>query len=107
MSAFDPKQTFAAQSTLTTAILLNDTEAAMPWFYFHLYNEANVTDETGKEFTDLAAAQAHAVCMARFEVAEAATRDGRIVLSHRIDVEDENAAVLVTVHFGDAVQVLP
>jgi hypothetical protein len=79
----------------------------MPQYYFHLYNDANVSDESGKELPDLDAARAYAVDMARFEVAQAATRDGRIVLSHRIDVEDESAAVLVTVQFGDAVQVRP
>ena len=54
---------------------------------------------------DLKAARAHAVRMARFEIAEAA-KLGRIVLSHRIDVEDEDGSVLATVRFGDAVQVV-
>jgi hypothetical protein len=79
----------------------------MPRFYFHLHNDGDVPDLGGKELPDLAAARAHAVIMARFEVSEAATRQGRIVLSHRIDVEDENGTVLATVHFGDAVQVTP
>jgi hypothetical protein len=79
----------------------------MPRFYFHLYNDTDVSDENGEELPDLAAAQARAISMARFEISEAVKRDGRIVLSHRIDVEDEEAAVLASVHFRDAVQVIP
>jgi len=74
-------------------------------YFFHLHNDVDVPDEGGKELPDLEAARAYAVRMARFEVSESATRDGRIVLSHRIEVGDENGAVLATVHFGDAVQV--
>jgi hypothetical protein len=79
----------------------------MPRFYFHLHNDADVSDESGNELPDLEAARAHAVSMARFEVSEAAKRDGRIVLSHHIDVEDENGAALATVSFGDAVNITP
>jgi hypothetical protein len=79
----------------------------MPRFYFHLHDDENVSDEGGKELADLDAARAHAVNMVRFEVSEASKRDGRIVLSHRIDVEDEHGAVLATVRFRDAVQVMP
>jgi len=79
----------------------------MPRFYFHLHNDADVSDERGKELPDLAAARAHAIKMARFEVSEAAKRDGRIVLWHRIDVGNEKGDVLAKVHFRDAVQVTP
>jgi hypothetical protein len=78
----------------------------MPRFYFHLYNDANVSDDGGKELPDLEAAKAHAISMARFELSEAA-KLGRIVLSHHIDVEDEHGTVLATVPFRDAVQVMP
>ncbi len=78
----------------------------MPRFYFHLHNDVDVPDEGGEELPDLAAARAHAISMARFEVAEAA-KVGRILLSHRIDVEDEHGAVLATVPFSEAVQVTP
>ena len=43
--------------------------------------------------------------MARFEVSEAVVRDGRIVLSDHIDVEDENGAVLAAISFGDAIKI--
>ena len=79
----------------------------MPRFYFHLHNHADVSDESGKELPDLEAARAHAISLARFEVSEAAKRDGCIVLSHHIDVEDENGASLATVNFRDAVNITP
>jgi hypothetical protein len=77
----------------------------MPRFYFHLHNDEDVSDEGGEEFPDLQAALAHAIRMVRFEVSEGALRDGRIVLSHSIDIEDGNGGVMATVYFRDAVQV--
>ena len=79
----------------------------MPKFYFHLHNDEHVPDASGKELADLDAARTHAVSMARFEVSEAAKRDGRIVLSHHIDVANAEGAVLASVHFRDAVEVTP
>lgn len=78
----------------------------MPRFFFHLHDGVDVPDDGGQELPDLAAARAHAVSMARFEVAEAA-KAGHIPLSLRIDVEDEHGAVLTTVPFGEAVEVTP
>jgi hypothetical protein len=79
----------------------------MQRFYFHLHNGTVVSDESGKCLPNLEAARAYAEEMARFEVAESAMREGRIVLSHRIDVGDEAGAVLATVRFGEAVEVTP
>ena len=78
----------------------------MPMFYFHLHNDMDVPDEEGREFPDLAAACDYARKEAIFEASYSALEHGRIVLNHRIDVEDENGAVLATVHFGDAVQIV-
>ena len=75
----------------------------MPRFYFHLHNSVDVADEEGVELPDLEAARAHAVKLVRYEFGEAAKAEGRIVLSHRIDIEDESGAVLATVRFAEAV----
>ena len=83
------------------------TYPSVPRFYFHLHNDADVSDESGKELPNVEAARAEAVDMARFEASESVKREGHIILSHRIDIEDESGAVLATVHFGDAVQVRP
>ena len=79
----------------------------MPRFFFHLHNDVDVQDHGGKCLPDLDAARTYAIEMARFEVAESAMREGRIVLSHRIDIGDETGAVLESVRFSDAVDVAP
>jgi len=77
----------------------------VPRFYFHLYNDVEVPDDEGLELPDLEAARAHAVRCARVTFAEVAKDEGRVVLHHRIDIENEERSVLATVHFRDAVKV--
>jgi hypothetical protein len=77
----------------------------VPKFYFHLHSDVDVPDDEGVELPDLAAARARAVRCARVTFAEVAKDEGRVVLHHRIDIEDEHGAVLATVYFRDAVEV--
>ena len=77
----------------------------MPRFFFHLRNDLDVPDDEGRELADLLAARQHAVCLVQFEIAEGAKRDARIVLSHRIEIEDEQGRVLDTGWFRDVIQV--
>jgi hypothetical protein len=77
----------------------------MQRYYFHLHNDLDVPDLEGKELADLEAARGHAIVMARFEIGEAAKLDGRIMMSHRIDIEDEQGKVLLSVSFVEAVSV--
>jgi hypothetical protein len=65
----------------------------------------DVPDAEGVELPDLDAARAYAVQQARALFGETAKDEGRVVLRHRIDVEDSEGSVLATVLFGDAVQV--
>jgi hypothetical protein len=76
----------------------------MPRFYFHLYNDLVAMDEEGRDFPDLDAARAMAVCEAR-EMMSETVMAGRITLDHRIDVADETGKVLATVMFRDAVAI--
>ncbi len=78
---------------------------AMPRFYFHLLNDVDAPDEEGVELPDLEAARAHALREARVTFGETAKDLGRVVLHHRIDIEDGQGAVLETVYFRDAVAV--
>jgi hypothetical protein len=75
----------------------------MPRFYFHLHNDIDVPDEEGKDFAVLADARAYALVQVRHVAGETAKDTGRIVLSHRIDIEDAEQRVLDTVRFGDGV----
>lgn len=77
----------------------------MPRFYFHLHNDLDVPDEEGKELSDLNAARAYASEQARGLLGELAKEEGRIVLHHRIDIEDEQRVVLQTVFFREVVTV--
>jgi hypothetical protein len=77
----------------------------MAVFFFHLINDVDAPDDEGKELPDLEAAMRHARRHARFIAAETVRADGKIVLSHRIDVEDEGGNVLGTVTFGDVVDI--
>jgi hypothetical protein len=65
----------------------------------------DVPDDEGKDLPDFDAAMAHARKLARLEVSEMVKEEGRVVLHHRIEIEDEQRAVLGTVHFRDVVEV--
>lgn len=77
----------------------------MPPYFFHLHNDVDAPDDEGVELPDLDAARAHATTLVRFTFGETAKDEGRVVLHHRIDIEDESRAVLDTVYFRDAVKV--
>lgn len=77
----------------------------MPRFYFHLYNDMDVPDDEGEDLPDLAAARAYADRQIRALAGEMAKQEGRIPLWHRIDIEDEQGAVLDVVHFRDVVRI--
>jgi DUF1009 family protein len=79
----------------------------MPQFYFHLHDNMDVTDEEGKELPDLEAAHAYATNLARFEIGQAVIAMGKILLSHRIDIENEQGDVVGSLRFGDVVQIHP
>lgn len=77
----------------------------MPKFYFHLRNDIDVPDDEGRDLPDLEAARDEAICLARFEISQAVTRDAKITLSHRIEIEDDDKQVVDTVWFRDVVAV--
>ena len=77
----------------------------MPLFYFHLFNDQDVMDREGTDLPDAGAAGAYASQLAQFEAGESVKSSGRIVLSHRIDVEDEDHCAVQTVWFRDVVHV--
>jgi hypothetical protein len=77
----------------------------MPKFYFHLHNSLDVSDREGGDYDDLASARAAAAFQARALASELVKEDGRIVLRHRIDIENADGAVLDSVSFGDVVRV--
>lgn len=77
----------------------------MPRYYFHLINDIDVPDMEGVELPDLYAARANAIEQARGLIGEMAKTEARIVLSHHIDIEDDDGQVLETLMFRDIIKV--
>ena len=77
----------------------------VPRFYFHLINDMDVPDNEGEDLPDLADAQAFALRQARAMIAAMILDEGRIVLHHRIDIEDDKHRLVGTVTFRDAVTI--
>ena len=76
----------------------------MPRYYFNVYDDVIAEDEEGRELPNLAAARLEAIRGARGLIAEQASH-GYVVLSHWIDVVDEQGATPLTVTFRDAVDI--
>jgi hypothetical protein len=76
----------------------------VPRYFFHVYDDVIAEDEEGVELPNLAAARLNAVLSARDLIAEQ-VRHGHFVLSHWIDVVDEQGEKVLTVTFGDAVEI--
>lgn len=76
----------------------------MPRFFFNVFDEAANIDEVGQELPDVAAAREAALEEARAILADEA-RSGRIDLSHRIEVEDEQRRPVLLLPFSAAVEI--
>ena len=77
----------------------------MPHYFFHLYNDVDVPDFEGEHLADLEAARIYAIKQARALIGDGARKDGRIVLHHRIDIEDADHNVVTTVRFADVLNI--
>ena len=73
----------------------------MPLFFFHIYDDLDFTDEQGIEMADAATARVAALAGARGMMSEQ-VKNGRLVLHHRIEVEDEDGGSVLSLPFGDA-----
>lgn len=78
----------------------------MPRYYFHLRNDLDVRDEEGQERPDALAARAKALQYAREMAAVSVVEQGKVDLSHFIEVQDGSCAVIASVTFGDALTIL-
>jgi len=76
----------------------------MPRFFFNLYDDRVVIDEEGAELPSTEAARERAVLVAR-EMAGQQVLEGRLFLSHRVEVHDEDRRLVLMVSFGAAVSI--
>lgn len=74
---------------------------SMQRYYLHIYEDAHVRDEEGMIFPDVQAAKEEAIRCARCIMADQVLV-GRISLSGRVEVEDENRRPLFTLPFSSA-----
>jgi hypothetical protein len=72
-------------------------------YRFHVLNDIDAPDDEGAELPNLADAHLRAIDYAR-DLAAHAVRQGHLNLKHRIDIEDEAGEVLLSVSFGEAVE---
>ena len=77
----------------------------MPRYFFHLHDDLDIPDDLGADLPSLDGAIAYACRQARHLAGQMVIETGRIVLGHRIDIEDENGVVLDSVHFRDVIKV--
>ena len=77
----------------------------VPRYYFHLLNDVDAPDADGVELPNLVAAREHAIGSAVFTASETLKEQGRVVLDHRIIIEDANGRALDTVWFTDAIKI--
>ena len=78
----------------------------MPRYFFHLHNDLETRDEEGLELPDLAAARGVAEHEARAMAAQSFA-NGQLRLHHSIEVTDANGATLLTLRFGEVVEIEP
>ena len=79
-------------------------EPLVPRYYFHVYDDIVAHDDEGLELPNLAAARLQGIKGARDLMSEQ-VRHGYVELSHWIDVTDEHGEAVLSVKFGDAVDV--
>ena len=79
----------------------------MVLYYLNLYNGSGLTlDEEGQDFRDSEEARASAVQGIR-SILAAELESGTLDLNGRLEVLDQNHALVLTIAFSDAVDVTP
>ena len=76
----------------------------MARFFFHIFDDIVIRDDEGIELPDAEAARAAAVAGGRAMMCDQLVK-GRLSLHHRVEVEDEDGAAILTLPFGDAVEI--
>jgi hypothetical protein len=76
-------------------------EAVLTRYYFNLYNDEILRDETGEELNGPEAARRAAARSVSEVIAEQIVRGNTIDLNHRVEVQDYDGRIIATVRFGD------
>jgi hypothetical protein len=81
-------------------------DGEVPRFFFHVFEETLLVDDEGIELADVEAARGAALAGARSMMCDD-LKSGHLSLHHRVDVEDENGAPVLSLAFGEAVTIAP
>jgi hypothetical protein len=73
----------------------------LPRYYFHLYNDEVLRDETGEEFVSPEAARKAAVRGISELIAEQIAEGRQVDLRHRIEIADGRGEILFVIRFAD------
>ncbi len=76
----------------------------MPRYFFHEVDSVVTRDDIGIELADVESARRAALAGIRALICED-VKLGRLNLEYRLEVEDEQGAPILTVCFGDAVEI--
>jgi hypothetical protein len=76
----------------------------VPRFFFHVFDDAEMLDDEGLELADAEAARGAALAGARSMICDQ-IKNGRLILHHRVEVEDAAGAPVLRLAFGDAIQI--
>ena len=79
----------------------------MPRYYFRVIDELDCPDDEGAELPSLEAARTHAGSALLGMLAENVTHTGRVLLSHRIEIDDHQRVAVATVYLRDVVTIEP
>jgi hypothetical protein len=82
-------------------------EATLARYYFHLYDNDVLRDQTGEELADEDAAHQAALCGISELIAETIVEGKLVDLAERIEVADEKGEIVTTVRFSDLFLVDP
>ena len=78
----------------------------MPLYFFHIRSdESEILDPEGAECPDLESARSAALVSARSIMSEE-IKNGHLPLGERLDIEDRDGQLLLSVNFGEAL-ILP
>ncbi len=79
----------------------------MPRFFFHLHNSVSVHDDVGMELPTVQAAKVEATEACRAIMADDVQSDGKITLSHHIEIESDDGKTKLVLPFRACVEILP
>lgn len=73
-------------------------------YYFHVHEAIDFVDDEGLEFPSIGAVREEALLAAR-ELAADEVREGKLNLSHRIEVVDEQQRPVLSLPLRDAIKI--